>query len=91
MNIEEKKEILRNVCINTIGRDFCRIHLDQICKAFGESDKGLYCFYGISLTPPDNNAIKLTHENNWDIYVIAEFDEEDNPYVSESRGIPVEQ
>ncbi len=85
MTINEKKEILRNACIEAIGREFCKSHKDGICKAFGEGDNGLYCFYGISLTRPNSNRMELTHENNWDVYAIAEFDDNGNPYIYEIK------
>lgn len=83
---EENKEILSKTCIEAIGEDICRKYKSGICKGFGKGENGWYCFYGISASPSGSARAVLTHEKNWDIYVIAAFDKQGNPCIVEKRG-----
>ena len=82
---EEQKEILRMACVKAIGEDICRKYQSGICKGFGKNENGWYCFYGISSSSRSGRAV-LTHERNWDIYVISAFDEKGNPCIVEKHG-----
>ena len=64
-----KKEIIGfQALIKEIGFQFFKEHEDNAVFSYGEEEKGLYCFLGISLHP--NLAIDGLSASieDWDIY-----------------------
>lgn len=63
-----KEKIGFQTLVNVIGVRFFKEHENSAVFSYGEEDKGLFCFLGISLHP-SNKLIGLSASmDDWDIY-----------------------
>lgn len=74
-----KEKIGFQALVKVIGKQFFKEHEDNAVYSYGEEDKGLYCFLGISLHPSKGlNGLSASMED-WDIYASC--------YVTETQVI----
>ncbi len=63
-----KEKIGFQALIKVIGEQFFKEHEDNAVFSYGEENKGLYCFLGISLHPSDRLNGLSASIDDWDIY-----------------------
>ncbi len=63
-----KKKIGFQTLVKTIGEEFFKEHEDNAVFSYGEEDKGLFCFLGISLHPSTKLNGLSASMDDWNIY-----------------------
>lgn len=64
----DNKKIGFRALVRSIGEQFFTEHKDNAVFSYGEEDKGLYCFLGISLHPNSKINGLSASIDDWDIY-----------------------
>ena len=63
-----KEKIGFQTLVNVIGVQFFKEHENSAVFSYGEEDKGLFCFLGISLHPNTKLNGLSASMDDWDIY-----------------------
>lgn len=63
-----KEKIGFQTLVNVIGVQFFKEHENSAVFSYGEEDKGLFCFLGISLHPSTKLNGLSASMDDWDIY-----------------------
>lgn len=63
-----KEKIGFQTLVNVIGVRFFKEHENSAVFSYGEEDKGLFCFLGISLHPNTKLNGLSASMDDWDIY-----------------------
>ena len=66
------KEIGFRTCVSTLGEEFWEKNKENAVFGCGDSEKGLYCFLGISTKTNQEYDLQLSnHLEDWEYYVIC--------------------
>lgn len=63
-----KEKIGFQALVKTIGEQFFKEHENSAVYSYGEEEKGLYCFLGISLHPSTQIRGLSASMDEWDVY-----------------------
>lgn len=63
--------------VETIGEQFFKEHENSAVFSYGETEKGLHCFLGISLHPENTHITLSASLDDWDIYATCYVREND--------------
>ena len=81
------KKIGLSACIDKVGKDFYETHEETSCFAWGDTDKGLFCFLGISLQNRKATCKISANLNEWDVYAICYV--KDDEVIIDKYKLPI--
>ena len=73
--------------VDTIGKAFFEEHKDHALFSWGEEEKGLFCFLGISLSPQSEAVTLSCKADEWDVFASCYVT--DNDIILDSCKLPV--
>lgn len=72
-----KEKIGFKKLVETIWEQFFKKHEDSEVFSYGETEKGLHCFLGISLHPENAKVTLSASLDDWDIYATCYVTDDD--------------
>ena len=75
----------KQACIDALGNELVEKYKDDSVFAYGNTDEGIYCFMWLNSTEKKLPHYTLTHDKDWDHYVVCIIKDNGETIIKERK------